>query len=543
MVALTCYKIRRSVGGQAVADFDDVVDGDRSLTVYGPQSWSDFQAKLYVSDVPPHPPRWGEFLHPVVGSDLVLPATASVAALLVVRIGSARSPEFYAFAFGPGGRFLLRSDSYERAYGLRAALNVIYPVTQGDSDLSRLTSLDAKRRAEGVLRSRRQLSRAATFETFDLDRLRDILSAATGRPEDTAAWGNRVSGGDALSFSTESPIRQLGAICRAISEVHDRTDYQARFAFLDRIRPISDEEEVGRLEALVVEALKAGEVDQLDLAPPEIIDWSVVDGFRFHLDRDFTRPEMRLQDYLRTLGDERLAALDVGYLRSHHALATSAGELSARWPLWRCLTGELEIDGATYVLDEGDFFAIDRDYVQQVDAEVRAIATANLELPTAARTDWEDAYNIAATNHAPGRLLLDRKTVITPDSTTPIEVCDILTTGKQLVHVKRHLGSSDLSHLFSQGFVSADLLQMSPQFRQVVKEKIEELDSSGAFGFIDGSPIIPSEYEVVYVIVAAWRGRTLAEGLPFFSKVNLVRTVTDLAGRGFNVGHVCVDAT
>jgi hypothetical protein len=41
--------------------------------------------------------------------------------------------------------------------------------------------------------------------------------------------------------------------------------------------------------------------------------------------------------------------------------------------------------------------------------------------------------------------------------------------------------------------------------------------------------------------VAAWRGRTIAGALPFFSKVNLERTASDLLNRGFKIALAQVD--
>ena len=43
------------------------------------------------------------------------------------------------------------------------------------------------------------------------------------------------------------------------------------------------------------------------------------------------------------------------------------------------------------------------------------------------------------------------------------------------------------------------------------------------------------------MIVAAWKGRTPVTALPFFSKVNLVRTVQELTNKGFQVSISAVD--
>jgi uncharacterized protein (TIGR04141 family) len=68
--------------------------------------------------------------------------------------------------------------------------------------------------------------------------------------------------------------------------------------------------------------------------------------------------------------------------------------------------------------------------------------------------------------------------------TISVEVCDVLTANRQLIHVKLKFGSRDLSHLFSQGFVSATLLQSDSVFREATHKKIKELGGDGSFDFL-----------------------------------------------------------
>jgi hypothetical protein len=98
-----------------------------------------------------------------------------------------------------------------------------------------------------------------------------------------------------------------------------------------------------------------------------------------------------------------------------------------------------------------------------------------------------------------------------------------------------------LSHLFSQGLVSADLLLTSEQFRAKAHERIKAASarSNGAARFPAlipaGAGITPAEFTVVYAIIASWNGRTLSKALPFFSKVNLRHYARDLRRMGYNV--------
>jgi uncharacterized protein (TIGR04141 family) len=160
----------------------------------------------------------------------------------------------------------------------------------------------------------------------------------------------------------------------------------------------------------------------------------------------------------------------------------------------------------------------------------------------------EGPYNELAANSSKNYLLLDKRTVRITTHTSPIEICDVLTHDNHFIHVKRKLGSSSLSHLFSQGFVSGDLLLMSQEYREKVLSKIQEAEKlraaqegdpgfNGRFATFSVAGISPNDFEVVYAIIAKWDGRDLVEALPFFSKVNLRRFTEDLHRMGFKVSY------
>jgi uncharacterized protein (TIGR04141 family) len=103
------------------------------------------------------------------------------------------------------------------------------------------------------------------------------------------------------------------------------------------------------------------------------------------------------------------------------------------------------------------------------------------------------------------------------------------------VHVKRDLGSSDLSHLFAQGAVSAELLQSDRDFCKAAQRVVDRVAGNRRFSIFFPKLVVASKYEIVYAIIADWRGRHLSEVLPFFSKVNLRAFCQRLLGRGFKV--------
>ncbi len=450
----------------------------------------------------------------------------------------------FAFSFGTVGRFLLRTDSYIRGFGLRAALNVIYPAEADPA--TRLRAVDTKRRAATTTRARVQASEQTDFETFDVNRFRDILSKAAGTPHETGTWGGRITGGDPLAFSVDKPFTDLGDVCRQVEGAYTQTDYQAQFDWIDHIQPINDPDLIAALRAHVVESLSAGSIAGLSLAPPEIVDWEVVTSFRYHFDRAqgkaqarVSRPDIRLTDYLAGLSNIG-KLLDLSYDRLHASRIYTVdgdGHDIHSWPAWKCLVGEVAYDGATYILDEGDFYKVRQDYLAELNGVIASLPRAQVSLPNSTATEWEGDYNSRAARGSHNLLLLDRKTVKINTKTTAIEICDLLTSDRKLIHVKRHLGSADLSHLFSQGVVSACLLQESPDFRKEAISKIHENAGrrKANFDFIELNTFTPSKFEVVYAIAERWNGREFDQALPFFSKVNLREAVQNLQGRGFSV--------
>jgi uncharacterized protein (TIGR04141 family) len=88
--------------------------------------------------------------------------------------------------------------------------------------------------------------------------------------------------------------------------------------------------------------------------------------------------------------------------------------------------------------------------------------------------------------------------------------------------------SSTLSHLFTQGQVSAQLLTANLEgYRDRIMQNLNQLDSTATFG-------ANSDWTVVYAIATPKEG-TLASNLYFFSKVALYHAAQQLRSLGVHV--------
>jgi uncharacterized protein (TIGR04141 family) len=143
----------------------------------------------------------------------------------------------------------------------------------------------------------------------------------------------------------------------------------------------------------------------------------------------------------------------------------------------------------------------------------------------------EDDYNVLAAE-AIGALCTHPQ-LVHVDGRDPVELCDILTSDRRFVHVKRRGASSTLSHLFAQGLVSAELYLDDQRFRDGAAELLERLEASP--DLLSKERPNPGEWEVAYVVVTRGRRNDTPYTLPFFSLANLASSARRLQSRGYKV--------
>jgi hypothetical protein len=139
----------------------------------------------------------------------------------------------------------------------------------------------------------------------------------------------------------------------------------------------------------------------------------------------------------------------------------------------------------------------------------------------------EDKYcsDVAEAVGAPFALM-DREFIHIGGTHDKVEFCDLFSTGNDLIHVKRYNGSGVLSHLFSQGTVSAEAFRSEPEFRKQALELLPERFRGKV------EPPSPSDFRIVFAVVGEAAGPL---SLPFFSRVNLRQTVRRLEAYGYRV--------
>lgn len=125
----------------------------------------------------------------------------------------------------------------------------------------------------------------------------------------------------------------------------------------------------------------------------------------------------------------------------------------------------------TYVLRKGYWYEVNRNFIDAVDEYLRTIDLDTSPLPKYKHLD-ESCYNNEAAENAPNIEALDRKLVRLGGAFDKIEFCDLVRDGRDLIHVTYYRNSVTLSHLFSQGSVSAEAFVKHEKFRAALNEKL-----------------------------------------------------------------------
>lgn len=527
------------------------------------------EGAFYVGKSKQKDPEWLSFLNQFVEEEQHLEKNTTNSAVLVLKVEG----RLLAFCFGYG-RFLVDINKIERGFGLKVAINIIDPVM--------LRSLDYKKYEDIVLYTRQQVSKGSSLSAFEIDINAEILRNIGGRVKDETI-GKSVNGADAVIINLNESIERtnIAAICSELLALYKEDAYKESFDWVDNFMPINDAAVIADLDNRLLTVINESRHTDFHMAPPEIFAWEDYTGFSFSTEPEKAGPRIELEskDYIETIKDE--LPLDIAGLKKHQvrAKSTETDQWYDMWPVYDCIIFETSTRNNHYVLHEGSWFRVEKQFADRLNEEIKNIPKADIELPTTplARKDevinfrfpgeaniethYEKYFNEYVGWQYGDKVTMDRRNVKPTHSTTPIEFCDIFTDKGQFVHVKPGTSSSKLSHLFKQGSVSAELFLEDSELRKKIKELII---NDPVFGDYDDweeedkrseqekrqrlADLVPSDhqkverdkFEVVYCIISNIPDEKWPDRIPFFSKVSLRREKQNIERMGFRVSLIKV---
>lgn len=470
--------------------------------------------KLYYKVMPAKSPRWiTSFLAGEIAEDDSRFTAKSVSAVIVYKIHVTPNEErLFAICFG-SGRYLLNANVTERRFGLLVVLNSVDP--------EKLRSVDTNS-LMGVPRNNRiQSSILSNINGFGIDEDSDMLKSVAGK----AHIGNveaTLSGTDTLSVSVGCNYNEMDAFLTTCYQKYKDNHYLQNFDWIDQMQVVKDVTLQENLEQQLLDKLNNNETESLWISIPEIIDYTVPSYFC--LDSDTTYDDVTVSDVLNEYGRE----FNARTVKNKRLFCYSDDDtILHSWTIYQCLYAEINIDNYKYVLNDGKWYKVNDNFVLRVEDYYNAASVSTLQLPEYDR-GVESKYNNSVCESNPDEyFLMDMKFIYIGGS--KIEFCDIFTKHNQMIHVKKSNGSSVLSHLFAQGYVSANGF-FDAEFRRQVNEKL-----NGWATVPEDEELPRGDYEVVYAIAKQNINNGDKPQIPFFSKVNFMNYSRQLKRLGYKV--------
>lgn len=464
-----------------------------------------------------HQPDWVKDFFGSRLDDKINIFVSSAKGLLIVPITRDRHTVHFGIAFGVG-RHLLKEGVVEENFGLKVVLNSV--------DLKSFRSIDKTTLGSVAKHSHEQMSRDVAPAEFGIDIEQDLISSVTGKSRDDKL-GKTITGKDALSASVKVDVTNVIEFLTHCLERYKSTDYKQNFDWIDQIKEVRSVQTEALLNDALVKRLNDGNLNKVWMAVPEVINWSDVSGFRYgRPKRSDLCDDLDMQEFLGTLNKVPVT-IDILKGQNVYLISAATDNVSLRWSAFRCTYAEIEWNGQLHLLNNGKWYAIAKDFTEQVTSEFTNTPESTIELPGCDGND-EGAYNIVAAKSLTGSCCMDSKLIVHGGGLSRIEFCDVYTADKRMVHVKRYGNSSVLSHLFSQGVVSGELFVSDVEFRRKLNA---ELPAENKLPDPIGRPNT-AEHEVVYGIISNVEGPL---DIPFFSKVSLRNARRRLTSFGYRV--------
>lgn len=460
-------------------------------------------------------PQWKNFLQNYTEEPLDISNNISNKAIMVVSI----KDRMMVLTFGYGRAFI-REECIEKNFGFFTALNML--------DSKKIRSINAAKIEDMVVQVQKQSSYSAGQEEFDLNIINDIMTSVAGKAQNPVAAIN-VSGRDSLQVSVEMEPSKLKEKLELYLEAYNSKNYMRKgFAWIDNVKEVRDSKIKENLIHSLTRQIEMHEYDKIQIAPPDTINWNTLKGFAFSGVRangkeDKFTIDIRLEDYLscvkagtqvcQKLKRDKLLGMD------------NDDNIYTICSVYAALTAQINLNNKTYILYDGRWFQVENNFYMYVKEYVSRIPVSNLPLPKCGKEESEGEYNERVANKDEGFYLMDKKMIGVDGGAKQIEACDIFTITKQFIHIKNKCRSSQLSHLFAQGKVSAECFVSDKEFRKQISELLYHEAGMHLIDYTKKPKA--NEYEVVFVILDHKCGK-IEDRLPFFSLVNLMLAVQEL---------------
>jgi len=467
-------------------------------------------------------PQWFEALSSLAKSKQILDLQ-SASGVLTAKVRN----RYFLISFGHAWQKIDRSKIV-RNFGIRCVLNL--------SPENALRGIRRDRIAAKTIQAIEQIPDNDDISRFGMDIYRDILRGVRAQVDDGHGFGDSVSGSDSFKATIDLAKEGFQSFLARCLDVYDQDSYTKRFKWVDNIFPIKDERLIRRLYAVLLKKLIQASSDFV-LCLPTLVNWDSYDITSFEKKKRGASPvayQFTVDAAMNFISSRNIPIKLSSIYSEKVYLYNADGNSSGSWGLFECVHGTMLFRDKVYIVHGGEWFCLDKEYVEEIDERISEIEDSKLVLPNVKLREIEKDYNArAAAESAEELLCLDRELVRHGRGRSSIEICDLLSRNCALICVKPWGDSSgSLSHLFQQALVTARLIVKDSEF----KEKVTAI-LTGDFLLSWKLACSENGYEIALVVL---RGPA-KDKLPFFAKLAIVSCADALREMRFKPTYLAVN--
>ena len=517
---LKTTQISLFLNSRLVKNFEDCLKDKFKYDEYPLNSVIGLEGKIFVQKSDPKSPSWEDELNQLSVQKIEFAKNVPNKAVVVLKY----KRRFFSITFGYG-RSMLNESAIIRNFGLKVAANLI--------DKDKIRSMNITSIEDVIVSSQRQSSIYASQDIFALDTRKNLLQSVSGAPalESVASF---LVGTDSLVASRKMNITDIKDSIDFYYNSYKKNDYKNNgFSWLDNILEVREKNLKYDLDNQLY--LEITEDRCPTIAPNTLLDWENVEGFFLtgtgNREREFSI-EIDSNAYFSKIGGKNESSSTfISSLKRNKLVAKyrDTDEERIVGSLYSSLIFEIDYNREKYILCYGSWYKINKKFFNTIKTEINNIVDTMLPIVLlASNGQSEGDFNKAFSASHPDYYILDKE-MYHGDSygRSSVEVADIVTKDKKLIHVKKGGSSSKLSHLFSQGVVSATILAQDIKMKEFINKKcgckILNLSETN------------NEFEIVFAILdkRVTGGVKNSDILPFFSMVNLFNAIQQLKSMGF----------
>lgn len=435
----------------------------------------------------------------------------------------------------------MRSDAFEKKFGLMATLNTV--------SAEKLRSFDIVRLRPWAIRRHTQASKDSPFFAFDVDTDQDLALSVSGIPKDKD-FAEFAYGKDSLKIMKKATSDQMHDLCSQALKMYNRENYRDEFSWINNMTPVENEDTIIRLDNELfgaLQRLREGEDEALHIAIPDYIDYERTNSFQYRgfggNEKDF--PDVLIDNYISEL-QQRQYDGDIDELRRNHYIQCVGGmngPSKADYNIYNCFVYEvyLEDEGNDYAIFDGSWYCVSADFKKSVEEFYSKIPKTDIIKKAGYKKSHNTELSLITELSNRSRFVELHNRRAAPDGVRygSYELCDFLTTNRELICIKGLGNSNAISHLWMQGVVGTRSFIYDKEFRRKIRSKIDSCRKYRNINFVDLIPIESrdltiSKYTVVYGIMRELNSSGKRE-IPFFSMVSLKSAVKSLNSLGVNV--------